>query len=175
MATYCSILARRIPWTKELAGFSPQNCKESDTTEATQHPHSAYTYSMFQNVPESERHILALFLLCVGVLVTQLCPTLRHHGLQPSGLFFFSWDTLGKNPRVGCYFLLQIFPTQVSNLGLLHCRQTLDRLSCQGSSLFLLSGSISLSSLSSPHSCLLIAQSLQFLKTELRTSLLKCA
>ena len=35
MATYCSILARRIPWTKELAGFSPQNCKESDTTEAT--------------------------------------------------------------------------------------------------------------------------------------------
>ena len=88
---------------------------------------------------------------------------------------FCSWDSLGKNPRVGCHSLLQIFPTQVSNLGLLHCRQTLDRLSCRGSSLFLLSGSISPSSLSSPHSCLLIAQSLQFLKIELRTSLLKCA
>ena len=30
----------------------------------------------------------------------------------------------GKNTGVGCHFLLQgIFPTQVSNLGLLHCRQ----------------------------------------------------
>ena len=33
-----------------------------------------------------------------------------------------------------CHFLLQgIFPTQESNLGLLHCRQTLYRLSHQGS------------------------------------------
>ena len=110
--------------------------------------------------------------VCWSLSCVQLCDTMD---CSPLGSFFFSWDTLGKNPRVGCHFLLQIFPTQVSNLGLLHCRQTLDRLSCQGSSLFLLSGSISLSSLSSPHSCLLIAQSLQFLKTELRTSLLKCA
>ena len=35
MTTYCSILAWRIPWTMELAGFSPQSCKELDTTEAT--------------------------------------------------------------------------------------------------------------------------------------------
>ena len=34
---------------------------------------------------------------------------------------------------VGCHFLLQgIFPTQESNPGLLHCRQTLYRLSHQG-------------------------------------------
>ena len=32
----------------------------------------------------------------------------------------------GKNTGVGCHFLLQaIFPTQGSNLGLLHCRQML--------------------------------------------------
>ena len=36
----------------------------------------------------------------------------------------------------GCHFLLQrIFPTQGSNPGLLHCRQTLYRLSHQGSHL----------------------------------------
>ena len=33
MATHPSILAWRIPWTEELAGYSPWGCKESDTTE----------------------------------------------------------------------------------------------------------------------------------------------
>ena len=36
--------------------------------------------------------------------------------------------------RVGCHFLLQrIFPTQESNLSLLHCRQILYQLSYEGS------------------------------------------
>ena len=44
------------------------------------------------------------------------------------------WDSPGKNSEVGCHVLLQrIFPTQWSNLGLLHCRQTFYRLSHQGS------------------------------------------
>ena len=44
------------------------------------------------------------------------------------------WDFLGKNTGVGFHFLLQgIFPTQGSNPGLLHCRQTLYCLSHQGS------------------------------------------
>ena len=39
-----------------------------------------------------------------------------------------------KSTGVGCHFLLQrIFPTQGSNPGLLHCRQTLYCLSHQGS------------------------------------------
>ena len=39
-----------------------------------------------------------------------------------------------KNPGVGSLSLLQwIFPTQESNQGLLHCRQILYQLSCQGS------------------------------------------
>ena len=42
------------------------------------------------------------------------------------------WDFPGKNTRVGCHFLLQgIFPTQESNLGLLHGRQILYHLSHQ--------------------------------------------
>ena len=44
------------------------------------------------------------------------------------------WDSPGKSTGVGCHFLLQgIFPTQGSNLGLSHCRQTLYPLSHQGS------------------------------------------
>ena len=40
----------------------------------------------------------------------------------------------GKNTGVGCHFILQgIFPTQGSNLGLPHCRQTPYQLSHQGS------------------------------------------
>ena len=43
-------------------------------------------------------------------------------------------DFPGKSTGVGCHFLLQgIFPTQGSNPGLPHCRQTLYRLSHQGS------------------------------------------
>ena len=67
MATYCSVLVWRIPWTEELAGFSPQSCEESGTTEATLYPRAAYRYSTFRNVPESERQNLPLFLLCVCV------------------------------------------------------------------------------------------------------------
>ena len=44
------------------------------------------------------------------------------------------WDFLGKSTGVGRHFLLQgIFPTQGSNPGLPHCRQTLYHLSHQGS------------------------------------------
>ena len=43
------------------------------------------------------------------------------------------WDFPGKSTRVGCHFLLQgIFPTQGSNPGLPHFRQTLYHLSYQG-------------------------------------------
>ena len=35
IATHSSTLAWRIPWTEELAGYSPWGCKELDTTEAT--------------------------------------------------------------------------------------------------------------------------------------------
>ena len=37
MATHSSILTRGIPWTEKPRGYSPQGCKESDTTEVTEH------------------------------------------------------------------------------------------------------------------------------------------
>ena len=36
LATHSGILAWRILWTESLAGYSPQDCKELDTTEATE-------------------------------------------------------------------------------------------------------------------------------------------
>ena len=58
---------------------------------------------------------------------------LRPHGLKPARLLC-PWDSPGKNIGVGCHFLLQeIFPTQESNPGLPHYRQTLYHLSHQGS------------------------------------------
>ena len=51
--------------------------------------------------------------------------SLRLHGLQPTRLLS-PWNSPGKNTGVGCHFLLQgFFPTQGSNPGLLHPRQTL--------------------------------------------------
>ena len=59
--------------------------------------------------------------------------SLRPHRLQLTRLLS-SWDFPGMNTGVGCHFLLQgIFPTQGSNLGLPHCRQTLYCPSYQGS------------------------------------------
>ena len=74
--------------------------------------------------------------LSAGGLVTKSCLTLatpwtmacqpllsRVHEISP-----------GKNTGGDCHSLLQgIFPTQGSNLGLLHCRQILYRLIHQGS------------------------------------------
>ena len=58
---------------------------------------------------------------------------LRPHGLWPARLLS-SWDSPGRNTGVGCHFLLLgIFPTQVSNPSLLHCRQILYQLSYKGS------------------------------------------
>ena len=53
----------------------------------------------------------------------------RPHGLQPTRLLC-PWNFPGKNIGVGCHALLQgNFLTQGLNLGLLHLRQILYRLS----------------------------------------------
>ena len=53
--------------------------------------------------------------------------------LQPPGLYS-PWNSPGQNTGVGSLSLLQgIFPTQGSNLGLLHCRRIFYHLSHKGS------------------------------------------
>ena len=67
-------------------------------------------------------------------LVVQLCPTpCDPMDCSPTGSSVHG-DSSGKNTGMGCHALLQgIFPTQRLNPGLLHCRQILHHLSCQGS------------------------------------------
>ena len=65
--------------------------------------------------------------LKVNLQVTQPCPTLCDPMDSP-------WNSPGQNTGVGSLFLLQqIFPTQESKKGLLHCRWNLYQLSYQGS------------------------------------------
>ena len=40
MAIHSSILAWRIPWTEESDGYNPQDCTETDMTEAIQQAHT---------------------------------------------------------------------------------------------------------------------------------------
>ena len=70
-------------------------------------------------------------------LVAQSCLTLlQPHGLQSTWLLC-PWDFPGKNTGVGCHALLQeLFPTQESKPGLLHCRHILYCQSDQGSPQF---------------------------------------
>ena len=72
----------------------------------------------------------------VFALVAQSCPTLCDPwtAVHQGGLLC-PWVFPGKDTGMGCHFLLQgIFPTQGSNLGLLHCREILYWLGYKGSS-----------------------------------------
>ena len=76
------------------------------------------------------------YFMCISC--SAVSNSLRPHGLLSTSLFC-PCDFPGKNTGVGCHFLLQgIFLTQGSNLGLLHCRQTLYHLSYQVSMNYLL-------------------------------------
>ena len=99
---------------------------------------------MYQSFPGSVPHLLylpgdpmesACVCLCVFVCVrcgSVLC-NLQPYGLQPTRLLC-PWNFPGKDTAVGCHLLFQgIFLTQESSQGLLHCRQILYQLSCQGS------------------------------------------
>ena len=63
--------------------------------------------------------------------VAQLCPPLCDH---MDTKLLHPWNFPGKSTGVSCHFLRHgIFPTQGSNPGLPHCRQTFYRQSHQGS------------------------------------------
>ena len=72
--------------------------------------------------------------MCLGVLSRSVVSDSCYPIDCSTARLLCSWDSPGKNTGVGCHFLLQgIFLTQESNLGLLHCRQTLYQLNYEGS------------------------------------------
>ena len=74
-------------------------------------------------------------LVCCYYSVAKLYLTLSNPlDYSPPGFFLCPWNFSGKNTRVGCHFLLlRIFPTQGSNLCLLHWQADSLPLSDQGS------------------------------------------
>ena len=73
--------------------------------------------------------VVGLVLTQPGSILNALlfsCPVVHWpHGLQPARLLC-PLDSPGKNPGMGCHFLLQgIFPTKELNPSLLHCRSIL--------------------------------------------------
>ena len=97
--------------------------------------------NMKQQVQDWERSTTRLFIVTLltynlhsklGCMLScsVVSDSFRSHGLQPARLC--PWSFPGKNNRVSCHALLQgIFPTQGSNPGLPHCRQSLYHLSHQ--------------------------------------------
>ena len=77
--------------------------------------------------------MFSLLYLVAGGLVAKSCLTLSTPQTVAPRLLC-PWDSPGKNTGMGFHFLLQeIFPTQESNPGLLHCRLILYQLSYKGS------------------------------------------
>ena len=75
---------------------------------------------------EAVRHLRPSMHVCLV-----MSDSLRPHGLYPTRVLC-PWNSPRTNTGVGCHALLQgIFPTQESNLCLLHCRWILCRLSHQ--------------------------------------------
>ena len=80
MATHSSILAWRIPWTEELVVYHPWGCKESDTTEATEHAthmHSVFifgsSYLFFLRISIFLLTVLMYFCLLSALYIRALC------------------------------------------------------------------------------------------------------
>ena len=96
MATHSRILAWRIPWIEKTGGLQSKGLQRVGNNWAT----------------DTHRCVYVL-----GYSVTS--DSLWPHGLYLARLLC-PWNFPGKNPGVGCHFLLQgVIPTQGSNLSLL--------------------------------------------------------
>ena len=114
MVTHSSILAWRIPWTEESDGLWFTG-SQSQTLLKLFSTHTYWHSVQFSSVAQSW---------------PALCDPMDC-SLQGSSV---SGDSPGKNTGVSYHALFQgILPTQVSNSGLLHCRQILYCLRHQGS------------------------------------------
>ena len=142
MATHSSILAWKIPWTEEPGKLQPmesQRVKHAHCLrkqlESERETHSVMSDSLRLhglyspwNFPSQNIGVGSLSLPGIEPRIEPRSPTLQEDSLlaEPQGK--------PQNTGVDSLSLLQqIFPTQESNQGLLHCRRILYQLSYQGS------------------------------------------
>ena len=95
--------------------------KWSDANPLVSSPSLFYRNEMIANLLEIAMRVITFS--CVRACVclhSVVSHSLQLHGLWPTR-FLCPWDFPGKDTGLGCHFLLQrIFPTQGSNLRLLH-------------------------------------------------------
>ena len=108
--------------------------EELSQTMAPWHTDHLYTERICKTAHAGGKSLTWQMPCAVLCLVAQSCPALSDSiNCSPPGSSVHGGSP-GKKTGVGCHALLQgIFPTQGSNLGLLHCRRILYQLSYQGS------------------------------------------
>ena len=112
-------------------------CTQRDSFKWTNHRCTVSWFLVETRCPSLEKND-TFHALCSVLWKWKWGYSVTSNSLQPRGLqltrLLRPWDSRGKSTGVGCHCLLQgIFPTQGSNPGLPHCRQTLYPLSLQGS------------------------------------------
>ena len=151
MATHSSTLAWKIPWTEEPGRLQSMGSLGVGHDWATSLSLFIFMHwgRKWQPTPvflpgESQGWLMSLGLHRVGHYWSDLAAaadrigtewscSVEYNSLQPHGLYS-PWNSLCQNTGVGnLSLLLEIFPTQGSNPGLLHCRWILYQLSYQGS------------------------------------------
>ena len=127
-------------WWCSLASYNPYGCKESDITEQLNNNNFSkpVVYYKVNCAPSGNIwQCLETFLVVMIVGVMSEWVSKSHSvvsdSLWPCGLYG-PWNSPGQNTRVDSHSLLQeIFQTQGSNPGLMHCKWILYQLSDQGS------------------------------------------
>ena len=117
-ATHSNILAGEIPWTEEPGGLQSMGSKGVGCDLVT----NTFIFSDLCSKPGESKGLVARLCLTLFSLVGCSPPGSSVHGILQAQIL--EWV---------CHSLLQrIFPSEGSNLGLLHCRGILYCLSHQG-------------------------------------------
>ena len=69
MAAHSSILAWRIPWTKEPGGLQPMGLQELDTTEQLNHQPYAYIYIYIYTYYTHAYSYMVVVVVCIFIYI----------------------------------------------------------------------------------------------------------
>ena len=116
MATHSSILAWRIPCQRSLAGYSPQDCKESDTTEVTYcstwflcwYDSSGLYWQMWQEI---------MHFICIFIIKEVYCIELILWGVVVKISIFMSFKNKIRDMNFFCFYVLAVVYSASVNTG----------------------------------------------------------
>ena len=124
---------RNIPVKSPNFVYESTEAQKSSMTHERSHSDQGILLGLFHLSPSLTCHPFSILLSAQKLTCMCESCSVVSNSLQPHGLYS-PWNSPGQNTRVGSLSLLQgIFPTQGSNPGLPHCRQSLYQLSHMGS------------------------------------------